>query len=253
MALLKTVACFAYVVLAVVGLMPLGLLAALLSLAGLRGPMSALMYRIAQGWARGLIAMTGCRVAVRGREGIPRSGGVCFVSNHDSIADTLMLLAYAGRPIGFIAKRELRRVPLLNVWISVLGGLFIDRDNPRSALRTINAGVARLKAGGAMIVFPEGSRSRGRGLLPFRPGALKLAAQSGAAIVPVAISGTYELFEKSYRATACDVGVAFCEPIMVADVPAGDRKAALAERVRGVIGEALGGPGPAAADSRAGP
>ena len=237
--MIKTVVCFAFVVLAVVGLTPIGLVVVLLSLLGLRRPMSVLMYRIVQGWARCLVSLIGCKMTVVGRENIPRRGGVCFVSNHASIADILMLIGYAGRPFGFIAKKELMRIPLLNMWISVLGGLFIDRKNPRKALKTINTGVKRIKAGGGMIIFPEGSRSRGKGLLPFRPGAFKLAAQSEAVIIPVALAGTYDVFERNYRANPCPVRMTFCEPINVADIPAEDRKMVLADCVREVIGKAL--------------
>ena len=237
--MIKTVVCFAYVVLGVIGLLPFAVLGVLLTFAGLRKPMSLLVYRAAQGWARSLIVLIGCKMTVVGRENVPREGGICFVSNHASIVDILMLLGYAGRPFGFIAKKELMRIPVLNMWISVLGGLFIDRKNPRKALETINAGVKRIKAGGGMIIFPEGSRSRGRGLLPFRPGSFKLATQSEAVIVPVALAGTYDVFEKTYRANPCPVRITFCEPIDVADIPAEDRKMVLSDRIREVIGNAL--------------
>ncbi|MCL2190455.1 MAG: 1-acyl-sn-glycerol-3-phosphate acyltransferase [Treponema sp.] len=239
--MIKTVVCFAFVVLGVIGLVPFALLAVLLGFVGLRRPMSVFIYRLVQGWARGLIVLIGCKMTVVGRENVPKSGGICFVSNHASIADILMLLGYAGRPFGFVAKKELMAIPLLNVWISVLGGLFIDRRNPRKALKTINAGVKRIKAGGGMIIFPEGSRSRGKGLLPFRPGSFKLAAQSGAVIVPVALAGTYEVFERNYRANSCPVRITFCDPINVVDIPHEDRKMVLADRVRDVIGKALEG------------
>ena len=237
--MIKTVIGFAYVVAAVLGLIPIGLVVVLFSLLGFRRPMSVLMYRIAQGWARLLIKIIGCKLTVSGRENIPAKGGVCFVSNHGSIFDIAVLLAYTGRPIGFIAKKELLLIPFLNMWISVIGGLFIDRNNPRKALKTINAGVARLKSGGGMIIFPEGHRSRGQGLLPFRPGALKLATMSGATIVPVAIAGTYEVFEKNYRAHAGPVSITFCPPIHTEDIPVADRKQILLDQVYTVIKEAL--------------
>ena len=237
--MMKTVVCFVFVVLGVVGLVPFAILGVLLGLVGLRRPMSLLVYRVAQGWARVIIVLVGCKMTVIGRENVPSRGGICFVSNHASIADILMLLGYAGRPFGFVAKKELLRIPLLNMWISVLGGLFIDRKNPRKALKTINTGVKKIKAGGGMIIFPEGSRSRGKGLLPFRPGSFKLATQSEAVIVPVALAGTYDVFERNYRANSCPVRITFCAPINVADIPAEDRKMVLADRVREVIGKAL--------------
>lgn len=237
--MIKTIFCFIPVVGAMLLLTPIGFVVVILSLLGLRKPMSVLMYRIAQGWALMLIRLTGCQMSVSGRENIPRSGGVCFVSNHGSIFDIVLLLAYAGRPIGFVAKKELLLVPFLNVWVSVLGGLFIDRKNIRKAIRTINQGIARIKSGGGMIIFPEGHRSRGQGLLPFRPGSLKLATQAGAVIVPVALKGTYEVFEKNHRVNAVPVKVFFGPPINTVDIPAADRKLFLSDQIYGVIKEAL--------------
>jgi len=213
----------------------------LLSLFGLRRPMSVYMYWIGVVWARFLIKIVGCKLTVRGRENIPRRAGLCFVSNHGSIFDIALLLAYAGRPFGFVAKKELLFIPFLNIWIYMLGGLFIDRKNPRKALKTINSGIARIKRGGAMIIFPEGHRSRGQGLLPFHPGSLKLATQAGAVIVPVAMKGTWEIFEKNYRLNAAPVTITFCKPIPTAEIPPEERKQALADKIYNVINEQLTG------------
>jgi len=220
---------------------PLGILGFLLSLVGLRRAMSYAMYRIAQGWGLFMLAVLGCRVTVLGRENIPRKGGVCFVSNHSGIVDILLLLGYSGRPFGFVAKRELLLTPILNMWISMLGGLFIDRKNIRKALKTINKGVARIKAGAAMLIFPEGHRSRGQGLLPFHPGSLKLATQSETVIVPVAITGSHDVFEKNYRVNPGPLRIVFCQPINIADIPATDRKQALSDQIYAVIKAALEG------------
>jgi 1-acyl-sn-glycerol-3-phosphate acyltransferase len=238
--LIKTILIFIPVVAAVFLLMPIGIIVFAGGLIGLRKPLSYVMYRIAQGWALMMIKFTGCRVTVTGREHIPQKGGVCFVSNHGSIFDIVLHLAYDGRPIGFIAKKELAYIPFFNLWIYLLGGLFIDRKNIRRAVRTINKGIARIKAGSAMIIFPEGHRSRGQGLLPFRPGALKLATQAGAPIVPVALSGSYEVFERRYRLQPGPVEVRYGKPIPTAGLPPEGRKNMLSDQVYGVIKEALG-------------
>ncbi|MDR1420356.1 MAG: 1-acyl-sn-glycerol-3-phosphate acyltransferase [Treponema sp.] len=240
MALFKTVLVFIPVVGAVILLVPLGVLVFVLSAAGLRKPMAALMYAVARGWARFIIACSGCDVTVLGRENIPPRGGVCFVSNHGSIFDIVLHLAYAGRPIGFIAKKELAYIPLLNMWIYLLGGLFVDRKNIRRAVRTINKGVALIKAGGAMIVFPEGHRSRGQGLLPFHPGSLKLATQAEAPVVPVALAGSYDVFERRHRLNPGPVKVVFGSVIPTAGLSPDEKKQVLAGRIRAVIAEALG-------------
>jgi 1-acyl-sn-glycerol-3-phosphate acyltransferase len=237
--MIRTVICFAFVVAAIIVLTPFGIATALLSFLGLRRPMSVFIYHIARGWALILLRMTGCAVTVRGRENIPRENGVCFVSNHGSYLDIVLLLAYTGRPIGFVAKKELLFIPLLDMWISVLGGLFIDRKDARSALRTIKTGIKRIKAGGGMIVFPEGHRSRDQGLLPFHSGSLKLATQAEALIVPVALQGTYNVFERQYRVKPGPVTVVFGKPINTAEIPPADRRQMLCDRIYAVIREAL--------------
>ena len=215
------------------------MVAFLLTLLGLRRPMSVFLCWICVGWSRALIKIIGCKVTAKGRENIPRSGGVCFVSNHGSMFDIVLFLAYSYRLFGFVAKKELIFLPFMNMWIYMLGGLFIDRKNPRKALKTINSGIDKIKKGGAMIIFPEGHRSRGQGLLPFHPGSLKLATQSEAVIVPVALKGTWEVFEKNNRVTPGPVAITFCNPIPTADIPPEDRKQVLADRIYNVINEQL--------------
>jgi len=220
-------------------LLPFGLIRLFIRLLGFRKLSSLIMRYIEHGWGWLLLAVAGGRAVVTGQENIPRTGGVCFVSNHGGFADIALLLAYSRRHIAFIAKKELLLAPLLNLWIVMIGGLFIDRKNPRKALKTFNKGIARLKADGAMIIFPEGHRSRGQGLLPFHPGSLKLATQAEAVIVPVAITGTYDLFEKNYRVIPGPLSLTFCKPINTADISAADRKQALSGQIYAVIQEAL--------------
>ncbi|MDR0465588.1 MAG: 1-acyl-sn-glycerol-3-phosphate acyltransferase, partial [Treponema sp.] len=191
--MINTILAVLYFIFSLVFLLPFGLIAGFFYLFGLRKIMSLLIYLIAKGWAIVTIKVAGCTLTVKGRENIPKKGGVCFVSNHDGYFDIVLLLAFCGRPFGFIAKKELLFIPFLNVWIYLLGGLFIDRGNIRKAVRTINKGVQRIKSGGGMVIFPEGHRAKGRGLLPFHPGSLKLATAAEAPIVPVAIEGSYEV------------------------------------------------------------
>jgi 1-acyl-sn-glycerol-3-phosphate acyltransferase len=214
---------------------PAGFLAFCFNLIGFKKSMHIVIYRIAQCWARLVIFLIGCPMNISGRENIPKKGGVCFVSNHVGIFDILLALGYAGRPFGFIAKKELLLVPGINIWIFMLGGLFLDRKKPKSAVKTINRGIERLKAGEGILVFPEGTRSRGGGIAPFHPGSLKLATQSGSLIVPMAITGSYDVFEKTYQVCSVPVYVSFLPPIDPSTLPLGERKKVLADQVHGVI------------------
>ena len=239
MVLARTIAAFGFTFFFLVCLFPFGVIAYLLGFLGLRKPMAVIDYKIAQYWSKGIIRMTGCKLTVLGLENIPQKGSVCFVSNHVGIFDVVLALAHIGRPFGFIAKKELSFFPFLNMWILMLGGLFIDRDNIRNALKTINLGIEKIRRGGSMVVFPEGTRSKGRGLLPFRSGAIRLATHSLATIVPMAIEGSYDVFERHYRVHAAPVRLVFCPPVNPNDMSADDRRRKLAGQVHSIIKEVL--------------
>jgi 1-acyl-sn-glycerol-3-phosphate acyltransferase len=234
MVLLRTFFTFFVVGLAMLFVFPFGIIAFLLSCLGLKRQMNFLTYKIAQGWALVSLAATGCKLTVKGAENVPRKGGFCLVGNHNSIFDIVLILATVGRPIGFIAKKELALIPILNVWVLLIGGLFLDRKNVRKAVGTINEGIARIKAGGSMIIFPEGTRSKGQGLLPFKPGSLKLATKAACPMVPMAITGSYEVFEKTGRVRPGPVSVSYAPAIATAGIPS-EEKRGLVDQVHGVI------------------
>ena len=239
MIIVKTIVAFGFTILYMLALFPIGVLAFLLSFLGLKKPMAIVINKIANIWSKGIITLTGCRPVVEGRENIPKKGAVCFVSNHVGIFDIILALAYIGRPFGFIAKKELAYLPFFDIWIYMLGGLFIDRKNIRSALKTINKGIQKIKDGNSMLIFPEGTRSKGRGLLPFKSGAIKLATHSLAPIVPIAITGSYEVFEKDYRVHAAPVRVVFRPTIITAEMSPDERRHGLMDQVRLSIEEGL--------------
>jgi 1-acyl-sn-glycerol-3-phosphate acyltransferase len=238
--MVKTILLFIYVAVSMIFLVPFGLIALIFYVIGFRSSMKQVFYRIAQGWGLSIIKLTGSDVTVTGKENIPKKGGVCFVSNHGGYFDIVLLLAYCGRMVGFVAKKELLLVPFLNIWIYLLGGLFIDRSTLRKASSTINKGVEKIKNGGGLIIFPEGHRSMGRGLLPFHPGSLKLATMASSPIIPTVIEGSYELWEKNKRVSKTSLKITFCEPIDTASLPVTDRKLILSDRIYSVIKEKLG-------------
>jgi 1-acyl-sn-glycerol-3-phosphate acyltransferase len=198
-----------------------------------------LTYKIAQSWACLIIKVAGCRITVKGRAHIPKEGPVCIASNHCGVFDIILLLAYLGRPFGFVAKIELALIPVINMWILLLGGQFINRKNLRKSVRTISKGGEKVKGGGVMIIFPEGTRSKGRGLLPFKAGSLRLATESGSPIVPVAIAGSYEVLEQKGLVQRVPVSITFCPIIETKDLPPEERRQVLADRVRDAIANVL--------------
>jgi 1-acyl-sn-glycerol-3-phosphate acyltransferase len=236
--MIATILVFLYVIVSMIFLLPFGFIAIFLYALGLKKSMTQVIYLIVKGWGYSMIIVTGSKVTFSGRENIPKKGGVCFVSNHEGYFDIVLMMASCGRSIGFIAKKELSYIPVLNIWIILIGGLFIDRGTVRKALKTIHKGVERIKSGGGMIIFPEGHRAKGSGIQPFHPGSLKLATQAEAPIVPVAITGSYNVFEKDDRVRRSSLKITFCPVIPTAGLSVEDKKA-LSDKIYNVIKTAL--------------
>jgi 1-acyl-sn-glycerol-3-phosphate acyltransferase len=144
--------------------------------------------RVMGWWGRAFVRLGGWKLRVEGMENLP-SGGAVLVSNHQSVVDIPMLLSAFPRPVRFVAKRELGEIPLLGKAMAAAGNLFIDREDPRDAVRMLREAGERLRGGRLVVVFPEGTRSRDGSIGEFRPGAFYLAQKSGAPVVPVYIDG----------------------------------------------------------------
>ncbi len=144
-------------------------------------------YRLAKG-AVGAVLRLWFRVEVVGAHHLPK-GPVVLCANHRSYWDPPLVGWALPRPAHFLAKEELFRVPFLGRLIASLGALPVRRG--AADLGGIRRAVEVLRAGGALVVFPEGMRNRsGRSLLAGHPGAAYLALTAGAPIVPVAVSGS---------------------------------------------------------------
>jgi|GEM_PF-424182 len=142
-----------------------------------------------------IINKTNSDVHVTGREKLP-DGPVLVVANHQGLFDILALLGHLGKPIGFIAKKEINKLPVVSSWMELLHCVFIDRGDRRQSVKAINQGIANLKEGHSIVIFPEGTRGKGNKLNTFKSGSLRLATKANVPIVPVAIDGTHQLLEE---------------------------------------------------------
>ncbi|RGZ00206.1 lysophospholipid acyltransferase family protein [Clostridium sp. AM58-1XD] len=153
---------------------------------------------IVKGMFRYLLALTGVTVTVKGAENIPTKTAVLFVGNHRSYFDILVGYVTVPSLTGFVAKKEMLRYPLLKDWMRNVNCLFLDRVNMKEGLKTILTGIEKVKHGISIWIFPEGTRNRNKDvleMLPFKEGSLKIAEKAGCPVVPVAITGTAEIFE----------------------------------------------------------
>jgi 1-acyl-sn-glycerol-3-phosphate acyltransferase len=125
---------------------------------------------------------------VRGLENVPRRGGLIVASNHRSFWDPPMISSALHRDVHFLAKEELFSVPVLGTAIRGLNAIPIRRG--AADLSGLARAIAALKAGGSLLMFPEGSRMRDGELHPPRPGVGLIAVQADVPIVPCYISGS---------------------------------------------------------------
>ncbi|MFA6507299.1 MAG: lysophospholipid acyltransferase family protein [Treponemataceae bacterium] len=234
----RTILFFTFFWISFVLAFPLSLVILAFYVVGLSRLVRRPLQRLARWWGSFVLSVMGVRLAPEGMDRIPSEGGLCFVGNHQGDLDILVALALIERPFGFIAKKEAIFLPFVGLWVVLLDGLFIDRKSARKALIAIKAGAQRIRHGGAMIIFPEGHRSRGPIMGDFRPGAFKLATMGDAAIVPVTFDGSYRAWEAETRIRKTTIRVVFHEPILTAGLSPEERKA-LASRVQNVIQSAL--------------
>jgi len=156
-------------------------------------------YLFTRFWARSIITTTGSHVTVFGIENITTAPNVCFICNHQSLFDIPLLMGWLNRPVGFIAKHELRKIPVLSDWIKAIHSAFIDRSNARKAIDSIKQASDAIRKGYAIVIFPEGTRSKSGEIGDFKTGSLKLAFNANAIIQPITISGTRKIFEESRK------------------------------------------------------
>lgn len=168
--------------------------------------------------------LAGVRVEVTGKENIPE-GACLFVANHNGIFDVLVSYVATKKVMGFISKKEIKKVPLLNIWMYYVNCLFIDRENIRQGLKTILEAAEYIKKGISILVFPEGTRSKDGKMAPFKEGSMKIAEKSNGIIVPVAITGTAQILEKSFpRIKSGVVTIDYGTPINANEMTKEDRK-----------------------------
>ena len=153
--------------------------------------------KITHSWANFIMRISCAKVTVTGLENIPKDTTVLFVSNHQSYFDIPLLISAIDIPKGFIAKKELAKWIGIRIWMKYIRCTFLDRDNMRKSAEAIVEGINTLKSGYSMVIFPEGTRSKGGEPRDFKAGSFKLATKSKVPIVPVTIDGTYKLLEAS--------------------------------------------------------
>jgi 1-acyl-sn-glycerol-3-phosphate acyltransferase len=180
------------------------------------------------------VFLKGVRFKVIGKENLPKNSKFVIFANHIEYTDPIYLKIIFNRyPIAFVSKEVLFKNPLVNMVFRSMGSIPISPNADRSALNSIAEGIRIVKGGQPFGIFPEGKRTYSHTMIPFRPGAFKLATKADADIVPVCLYNMHEIFRKG-RKPIVHVIVEVLPIITAEDYQSMDTPA-LAEKVFDVI------------------
>ena len=196
-------------------------------------------------WAQYVVRLTGkkTQVQVTGQENLPQNRAVLFVANHQSNLDIPVLLGYVEKPMAFVAKKELLRIPFLSGWMKLMQCVFLDRKNIRQSVKDMEEAVEKIKDGYSLLIFPEGHRSKGAAHGQFKAGSFKLAFTAGVPVVPVSIDGTWRLLEGSGRLHSANVRVTIHPPVSTENLTKEDQHRIVGEVERTVFSALPPAPG----------
>lgn len=188
-------------------------------------------------WAWCLTHASFVRVRVEGREHLQPGVSYVLLANHQGNYDILALYGFLGREFRWVIKQELRKVPFLGWGCAAIGHIFVDRGDSRRAIASLEAAKPMLVGGVSVIFFPEGTRSPDGELGRFKKGGFMMARQLDLAIVPVSITGSYEVLPRgSIFPRPGTIRVRVHPPVAPGEHP---NDAELVARVRDAIAEDL--------------
>lgn len=164
-------------------------------------------------WARTVCWAAGVRLVLHGQEHIAAHSGTVYASNHVSWFDIFAIASLLPR-YTFVAKAELRRIPIFGWGAEGAGVVFLARENRKEAFDAYDAVAEKVSSGLSVIVYPESTRGTDYVLRPFKKGPFVLAIASRRPIVPVAVYGSREVMPKgSFRVRAGTVHVHLLAPV----------------------------------------
>jgi 1-acyl-sn-glycerol-3-phosphate acyltransferase len=150
-------------------------------------------HTIASLWGKSLLSITLSPVEVIGREKLPIGEPAVYASNHLSYMDTPALFAELPFQFRIFAKSSLWKIPFIGWYLNRSGQVPIDQKSSRTAIAGLLKGVATIKSGLSLVLFPEAGRAEGGQLQTMMPGCAFMAIRAQVPLVPIALIGTYEL------------------------------------------------------------
>ncbi len=159
---------------------------------------SRLANQVVRLWGKLLTVSAGIRIEIQGLEKLDKKKNYIFIANHLSVFDIPVLYAYLPFKVGFIAKKELFKIPLFGRIMLSSNSLPVDRGSARQARKSIDRAIANIKkANTSIVIFPEGTRSSNGEIGPFKQASFTLPIESKLEIVPIALCGGDKILKKN--------------------------------------------------------
>jgi 1-acyl-sn-glycerol-3-phosphate acyltransferase len=179
-------------------------------------------------WARVILGGIGVSLDVEDRSELTPEAPCIFVANHQNLLDIFTTAAAIPYPFGYLAKKELTRVPFLSLALRHSPSLFIDRSSRRASMRSLAGAVQSIREGQSVLFFAEGSRAYAPVMHPFKKGAFYVAAKAGVPLVPVTIRDSYRVMdERHYASRPGTIRLTIGVPIALEDFDSDDTPAVM--------------------------
>ena len=168
-------------------------------------------YKICHKYANILLKQMGYTLKIEGYDRIKDLKGVYFVCNHQGTIDPLIIAAACENPLSFISKIENESIPLLGMWAVNIGTIHFDRETREGNVHMLRETIRALKKKRNLLIFPEGTRSKGDEMNEFKDKAFQPAIMAKYIIVPVTLNGAYCLDRKDINFK--ELKITFEQPI----------------------------------------
>lgn len=176
---------------------------------------------------RVILFFSGTKITVKGQENIPKDRAVLYIGNHRSYFDILVTYTTVPGSCGFVAKKELSRIPLLKNWMELIHCLFLDRSDIKQGLQMILSGCEEIKSGTSICIFPEGTRGKTESELSSRVPQrfIQDGNENRLPIIPLSISGSREILEAHFpKIRGTHVTVTYGKPIIPGELTKEEKK-----------------------------
>lgn len=153
-------------------------------------------YFILQKWSNFTLSYLGYTLKVNGVENIPQDEAIFFVCNHQGTLDPALVVASSPVPMAFISKKENEKMPIFGRCARNLGTIHFDRESREGNVHMLRESARMLKSKKSLLIFPEGTRSKGDRMNEFKVGSLQPAYLAKATLVPVTLNNAYCIDDK---------------------------------------------------------